>query len=273
MLFKGAVVMITGGAAGIGAACARKFEDIGAKVSVNDINAASLPESDSYLFTQGDITDGKVRQQFVARTLQKFGRVDILVNNAGVGIYAGASGTDLDEARAMFELNVFAALAMSQAVIPHFRRQESGLIINIGSIGGLVTLPWSTLYCASKYALHSISAGLRREFRGSGIHFMTVVAGIVATQFREHVLSGQVPAGVANLRFVISPDDLAGSIVRAAQSRKAYLYNPAIGRLFVFIDRLLPGIMDRFIQRQWAAVTSSSQPLVKAMPQSNIKGN
>jgi dehydrogenase/reductase SDR family member 7B len=269
MSIKGAVVMITGGAEGIGEACAREFLGLGANVSVNDINGEERPQPDrpapdSYLFTQGDITDEAVRQRFLARTLAKFGRVDILVNNAGIGIYAAASETDLEQARAMFELNVFAALGMSQTVIPHFRRQGSGLIVNIDSIGGLVTLPWSTLYCASKYALFAIGDGLRRELAGCGIQVMTVIPGIVATQFREHVLSGRVPAGVASLKRIISADDLAASIVRAAQRRQTYLYNPGIGRLFALVDRFIPGLMDRFIERQWRADTLATKGMVRS---------
>jgi short-subunit dehydrogenase len=259
MLLKGMVVMITGGAAGVGAACARQFQARGSRLSINDLNAPVGPETDRYLFTQGDIREDSVRRLFLQRTLEKFGRVDILVNNAGVGIYAPAFVTDLDEARSMFELNVFAPLGMSQLAIPHFRRQRSGLVINIGSVGGLVTLPWSTLYCASKYALHSVSDGLRRELRGSGVRVMTVIPGIVATQFREHVISGTVPEGVGSQKKIIAPDDLAKSIVNAATKGKTVVYNPQIGRLFAFIDRFFPFVMDRFIDKQWDPNLSANE--------------
>jgi short-subunit dehydrogenase len=93
----------------------------------------------------------------------------------------------------MFDVNLMAAVGMAQQVVPAMRAQGSGAIVNIGSIGGRVTLPWSTLYCASKYALHSVSEGLYRELKPYQIHVLTVIPGIVDTNFRFHVLAGTPP--------------------------------------------------------------------------------
>ena len=140
---------------------------------------------------------------------------------------------------------------MAQIVIPTLLRQGSGMIVNIDSIGGLVALPWSTMYCASKSALLAISQGMRRELHGSGIHVLTVIPGIVHSRFRENVISGTCPEGVANIRRIISPEGLAVSIAESVQRRRKYLYNPPIARLFSLANEFCPWAMDLYIKRKW----------------------
>jgi short-subunit dehydrogenase len=245
MQIDGKVAVITGAAEGIGAACARAFARKGAYLSVIDLNCNDR-ETDRELFTSGDVTRSEDRERLMERTIAKFGHADILVNNAGVGIYAPASKTCLNEARAMFEVNLFAPLAMAQLAAPYLRRRQ-GAIVNIDSIGGLVTLPWSTMYCSSKHAFYSLSQGLRRELQNDGINVITVIPGIVNTRFRENVLSGVVPEKVGRIRRVISPDRLAEKIVRSVERERTHLYDPAIARLFAFVDRFLPKVMDVYL--------------------------
>src|SRR6185369_8405824 len=153
MRIEGSVVLITGASEGIGAACAREFQKRGAKLSLIARSEGKLKEvaGPDALVTAGDITDAETRRRVVSRTIERFGRVDILINNAGIGLYAPASRAPLEEARALFELNFFAALGMVQLVVPSMSEQGGGMLVNIGSIAGKITLPWFTLYSASKY--------------------------------------------------------------------------------------------------------------------------
>ena len=121
----------------------------------------------------------------MSRTIERFGRIDLLINNAGAGLYAPSHMASMEEARRMWELNFFAPLDLIQRVAPAMKRQRSGFIVNVGSIAGKVTLPWFTLYSASKYAIGSLTDGLRMELRQFGIHTMTVCPGYVNTRFRE----------------------------------------------------------------------------------------
>src|SRR3954447_3346949 len=118
MRIKDSVVLITGASGGIGAACAREFHKRGARLSLTARSEDKLKEvaGEDSLVTAGDITDAELRRQVVARTIERFGAIDILINNAGVGLYAPAWRAPMDEARAMFELNFFAALGMIQLV-------------------------------------------------------------------------------------------------------------------------------------------------------------
>src|SRR6185436_14797721 len=146
MQIDGKVVLITGASEGIGAACAREFRKRGARLSLTARSEDNLKKvgGAEAAVTAGDLTDPDVRRRAVDRTIERFGAIDILVNNAGIGLYAPAWQAPLNEAHDMFELNFFAPLAMIQLVVPHMRQSGGGMIVNIGSIAGKVTLPWFT---------------------------------------------------------------------------------------------------------------------------------
>jgi NAD(P)-dependent dehydrogenase (short-subunit alcohol dehydrogenase family) len=127
MKLDNAVVLITGGASGLGWACAQEVLDLGGRVSVVDLKEPPVPRGDSgVLFIPGDITKPEVRQMAVDRTVDRFGRIDVLINNAGVGLYAYAEEACLHASRRMFEVNVFAPLAMAQLVAPRKSRAALG---------------------------------------------------------------------------------------------------------------------------------------------------
>src|SRR6266404_3764486 len=189
MKIEGSVVLITGASGGIGEACAREFRRRGARLSLVARSEDKLREvaGADALATAADITDDAARRRAVERTLERFGRIDILINNAGVGLYSPAWKAPMESARTMFELNFFAPLTLIQLVAPVMRSQRGGTIVNVGSIAGKMTLPWFTLYSASKYALGSLTDGLRMELKRDGIHAITVCPGYVATDFQKHV--------------------------------------------------------------------------------------
>jgi short-subunit dehydrogenase len=251
-VYKDRVVLITGGGEGIGAACVREFLRRGARLSVVDLRPRRDDASGAeILWTVGDITDIKVQRRVVDRTLARYRAVDILVNNVGIGLYAAASTTTIEQARKLFEVNFFAAVSLTRLVIPGMLQKGSGGIINISSVGALVALPWSGLYCATKSAMHAYSEALRRELAAHNIHVLTVAPGIVRTAFRQHVIAGEAPGGVAALDSIISPDDLAVAIADGWVARRRRLYEPRSGRLFALTDWLVPSLMDWFLRRCW----------------------
>ena len=143
MKIKGRVVLITGASEGMGAASARAFEKRGARLSLvarNSERLAAVGGPDT-LRTAGDITSGEIRRSAVARTIERFGQIDILINNAGMGLYSAAWNAPMEDARRLFELNLFAPLELTQLVIPYMRDRKQGAIVNVSSIAGKVTLP------------------------------------------------------------------------------------------------------------------------------------
>ena len=250
MKLRGKVVVITGASEGIGAACVREFHDRGAHVALtarsgDKLTALAAPGD---VPVAGDITDPFTRSRIVEETMAAHGRIDVLVNNAGAGLYAPSHRAPLDEARRMFELNFFSALALTQLVIPHMKRQQSGCIVNVGSIGGKITLPWFTLYSASKYALGALTEGLRIELKGTGVHVVLVCPGYVRTGFQQNVLAGQPPdLGPAMRRWSITPEKCARDLVRGVERGARTVVTPRSGWLMIAAARLFPGVTDNVL--------------------------
>jgi short-subunit dehydrogenase len=248
MKIDGKVVLITGASQGIGAACAREFRSRGARLSLTARSEDKLKETADAdaVVTAGDITNASVRNRVVERTVERFGRIDILINNAGIGLYAPAWKAPLDEAHAMFELNFFAPLAMIQLVTPHMRERRSGMIVNIGSIAGKVTLPWFTLYSATKFALGALTDGLRMELAGDGIRTMVVCPGYVKTDFQAHALVGQAPDRLLKGRkFAITPEQCAEAVARGVERDARTVVTPRSGWALIALQRLFPTLVER----------------------------
>lgn len=250
MVLPGSIGIITGASEGIGASCARLLKQLGVRVSLNALPSPQFAdrESDSEIVTAGDITDKDVRARIVQRTLQKFGRIDFLVSNVGVGQYGYPSEVDTEISKRMFDVNVFAPLALSQLVIPVMKEQKSGVIVSVGSVGGKVSLPWAVMYCSTKWAMHCIDDSMRRELKGAGIHVVKICPGIVSTKFRERVLAGTAPVRVERIRRVVTPDQVAAAIVRGIQQRKRTVYVPKIGFAFVALETIAPWAMDLYLR-------------------------
>jgi short-subunit dehydrogenase len=247
MRIDGKVVIITGASEGIGAACAAEFARAGAKLSLAARNEEGLRRAAGAdgLITAGDLTDEAVRRSVVERTLERFGNIDVLINNAGVGLYLPSWSAPMEEARRLMELNFFAALGMTQLVVPHMRERRSGLIVNVGSIGGKMTLPWMTLYSASKYALGSLTEGLRMELRRDNVKTMLVCPGYVKTGFQKNVTAGQAPEKVLRARrAAIGAAECALAIRRGVEREARTIVTPAVGWFLVLASRLFPSIVE-----------------------------
>ncbi|GAA0366199.1 SDR family NAD(P)-dependent oxidoreductase [Actinoallomurus spadix] len=189
MDINGAVVLVTGASSGIGAATARAASRAGARVvliarreeRIRQL-AKELGESVA-LAVPCDVTDRTQVEAAVGAAIEEFGRIDILVNSAGQGLQATVDAIDPDDFRAVLELNLVAPLVMTQAVLPHMRKQATGAIVNVGS--GIIwsTLPGSGAYSASKAALQKLSAIARAELADEGIAVSMMFPSITETEF------------------------------------------------------------------------------------------
>jgi short-subunit dehydrogenase len=248
MRIAGKVAFITGASEGIGAAMAAEFRRRGARLALMARSEEKLRKqaSNDDVAIAGDVTDAAAREQAVKRALERFGAIDILINNAGRGLYSPSWQAPLPEARAMFELNFFAPVAMTQLVVPGMRERGSGTIVNVGSIAGKVTLPWFTLYSASKYALGSFTDGLRMELKPHGIHAMTVCPGYVKTGFQQNVALGAPPDRVLKGRstIAITPEQCARAVANGVERGARTVVTPWLGWLFVAAERLFPSLID-----------------------------
>ena len=165
------VVLITGCSSGIGRALCQRLESL------------TVFDAQGILTLPLDVTDSAAIQTTVDTLLAEEGRIDILVNNAGYGQFGPLMDISSDALQRQFATNVFAPLEMIHRIAPVMKAQGKGMIVNIGSISGLVTTPFAGTYCASKAACHALSDALRLELQPFGIDVVTVQPGAIVSNF------------------------------------------------------------------------------------------
>lgn len=261
MNLNGKAVLLTGASDGIGAALAHELRRRGARLALVARSAEKLRlvAGDGDVIIPADLSVPAERDSAVARALNEVGRLDILINNAGVGVYGPSLAVPDAAVRRMFEVNFFAPLDLCRLVAPHL--EAGALVVNVASIGSQVILPWMTLYCATKYALDALSAGLRIELAPRGISVLCVYPGHIRTNFQSNVLAGESPAALAPMRshFTISPERCAKLIARAMERRARTLVAPEIYWLPVWLGRLLPGLLDWQLRRMMKAIDAAGR--------------
>jgi NADP-dependent 3-hydroxy acid dehydrogenase YdfG len=181
-------VLITGASSGIGKATAKRFQSAGWNVVAtmrSPEDERELNNLDRVLVTRLDVLDLPSIQLAVQEGLARFGKLDVLLNNAGYGAYGPLEVTPMEKIRRQFDVNVTGLLATTQAVLPYFRAQRSGTIINISSIGGRITFPLGTLYHGTKFAVEGLSESLHFELLPLGIRVKLVEPGMVKQTFLD----------------------------------------------------------------------------------------
>jgi NAD(P)-dependent dehydrogenase (short-subunit alcohol dehydrogenase family) len=138
--------------------------------------------------TQLDVNDDSSVKNAIDNIIKENDRIDILVNNAGYDLFGPLEESSLDEIKQQFETNVFGVIRTTKAVIPNMRKQDSGTIVNISSVGGTVGLfPFSTAYHASKFAIEGFTESLRQEFADFNINIILIEPGFIRTNFVENI--------------------------------------------------------------------------------------
>lgn len=274
MTSESRVALITGASSGIGAATATAFVRAGFVTYAT----ARRPETLTALGDAGchvlplDVTDEASMAAAVQAVEAAHGAVDVLVNNAGYGLYGPLEELPMDDVRRQFETNVFGLLRLSQLVLPGMRRRGGGRIVNIGSIGGVITTPGGGAYHASKYAVEAISDALRMEvypfgvqvalIQPTGVH--TAFSGKVAETLPQTGSDSPYAAFKANyvrtvdriftLPGIMQPEDVARAVLHAAQShrpRTRYKVG-ATAHVFAAVRRVLPDrAYDAVMSRQF----------------------
>ena len=153
--------------------------------------AAAFPtEADRLLAESMDLRDPAAVSATVEKAVERFGRIDVLVNNAGHGLLGAVEEASDEEVLGVYETNVFGLLRVTRAVLPHLRKQRSGHIVNLSSIGGLVGLPGWGIYNSTKFAVEGLSEALAAELAPLGIRVTVVEPG----PFRTDFLGGSLAA-------------------------------------------------------------------------------
>jgi NAD(P)-dependent dehydrogenase (short-subunit alcohol dehydrogenase family) len=176
-------ILITGASSGIGAACARYLADVGHTVYGTGRKVSATVESVKMIAMNVD--DDLSVKNGVQAVLKAAGRIDVVINCAGFAVMGSVEETPIVDARAQMETNFFGVLRVCQAVMPILRAQGQGLIINISSLAGVLGLPYSGLYSATKFAVEGMTEALRLEAGRFGIKVVLVEPG----DFRSNLAS------------------------------------------------------------------------------------
>ncbi len=181
-------VLITGCSTGIGRALALEFHNRGYKVWATARSTDKLAS----LATKGihtlqlDVTCAEDIKTTLQTITSEDGRLDYLINNAGYGAMGPLIEVTDEELKLQFETNVFAPINLSRAFLPLLKQKNSGTIVNIGSVSGVMATPFSGAYCASKAAINTLSDVLRMELKPLGIKVVTVQPGAIASHFGDN---------------------------------------------------------------------------------------
>jgi NADP-dependent 3-hydroxy acid dehydrogenase YdfG len=226
-------ILITGASSGIGAATAKLFWSKGWNVIAtmrNPENETELTNSDTLLLTRLDVLDPDSINKAVNAGIQKFGKIDVLVNNAGYGAYGILEAFSREQIIRQFNTNVIGLLDVTKALLPHFRENKSGTIINISSIGGKMTFPLGALYHGTKFAVEGISESLNYEVEQFGGKVKIVEPGAIATDFATRSMDfsndeslaeyqpivGKILAGMPVFFADASPADVVADVIYQA---------------------------------------------------------
>lgn len=191
-------VLITGTSSGIGRAAVLKFNNEGWNVIAtmrDPSKEMELNQLDNTLVVTLDVQRPETITQAIVAGINKFGQIDAVVNNAGAAIFGVFELATEDQVNKIFDTNVFGPMRVLRAILPYFRAQRSGTIINITSQGGRVTFPTCSIYHATKFSLEGLTEALAYELIPFGIRTKIVEPGSTVTKFvgAAVVTEGEIP--------------------------------------------------------------------------------
>jgi len=249
--FAGKVVLITGGARGIGLATARELGRRGAKIVVSDLLDDALKEGEASLQGAGievlalrsDITRPDDCRALVAAALEKFGGLDVLINNAGVSVVDYFENCTPETARKLYEVNLLGQVFMSMAALPALKAAKGHLIF-MSSLSGIRSMPTGSLYASSKAALRNLAEAIRLELKPHGVHVGVIAPGFTTTDPQKTVMKGDGSPRPINRPPHDTPEGVARAIAKLIEGRKREMVLTPMGKLTHFLQRLSPRIID-----------------------------
>jgi len=182
------VILITGASSGIGRETAKLFQTKNWKVAATmrvPENSADLQKIADIECFRLDVTDVDSIKTAIAGTLERFGRIDAVVNNAGYGLVGAFEAATEEQIEKQFQTNVFGLMNVCREILPIFRKQKRGTIVNVASVGGRITFPLYSLYHATKWAVEGFSESLQYEVEQFGIRVKIIEPGPIKTDFYD----------------------------------------------------------------------------------------
>lgn len=241
----GSVVVISGGARGIGAETAELFCHLGATVWIGDVDADVAAATATQLHCHSahlDVTSRESWDRFLAEVAAASGPVDVLVNNAGVMPLGAFDAETAATTGLILDVNVRGLLHGMQAVIPAMVARGTGHVVNIASMAGMIPIPGMVTYNASKFAALGASLAARREYSGTGVTVSAVLPAAVRTELASGAPLGR---GLPT----VDPDAVARAVVRTLHTRAARTSVPGwVAPAWSLVDALVPEFVQRWVR-------------------------
>ena len=268
---KNKVVVITGGTSGIGKALAVAFGLRGSKIFISGRNQDALDQTVSELLQKQIIVRGLLadsalesdNERLINTAVEQFGGIDILICNAGISMRALFEDVNLDAFRQVMNINFYGTIYAVKYALPHILKSK-GSVVGISSINGHRSTPARSAYSASKFAMEGFLECLRTEVMHRGVHVLSVSPGFTASNIRNKALNAtgapqrESPRDEAQM---MTSETVAAHTYRAIKNRKRDLVLTAQGKLAVFLNKWIPGLMDRIVYNVMAKEPDS--PLKK----------
>ncbi len=265
------VIVITGASSGIGRATAHALAERGASVVLAARSEQSLREAAEECEAAGgqalvvptDVADQEAVQELARQTADHFGRIDVWVNNAGVMVYGYFEQIPDETYRQVIETNLFGQIYGARAVLPYFREQGSGVLINIGSLWGRMFSPYVSAYTTSKFGVRTFSESLREALASEeGIDVCTILPQSVDTPIFRHAgnYSGYAAKPVPP---IADPDRAVKAILRCIQHPQREVSVGQVGHLEAVMQEVMPGLFNWLAPHimRWAAFSSEPAEL------------
>jgi len=261
----GRVAIVTGAWGGIGEATALALVRAGYRVFGT---GRKPPQSKSagVEFLICDVTSDASVEAAFSEVVAKAGRIDLLVNNAGAGLMGGAEESSIEQAKSLFDVNLFGVMRTTRAILPVMRRQKRGRIVNISSVMGLIPAPYMAVYASSKHALEGYSESLDHEVRSSGVRVVLVEPSYTQTSFEGNVYQADQQLGVyqsarTNAEGVLrdamttadTPELVASAVVKAsteANPNRRYAAGRMARQVSLLRRFVPPSAFDKSLRKQ-----------------------
>jgi short-subunit dehydrogenase len=238
-------VVLTGAAGGMGAVLARLMHAKGAKLALVDSNEEVLQKLANELAGAaaivGDLASREGCEKIATQAEAALGGVDLLVNLAGIMSFAAFEDEDDARIETLMHINLIAPMLLSRALLPAMLTQNSGRIVNIGSMFGSIGFAYFAAYSASKFGLRGFSQALRRELADTGVGVTYISPRAVKTSINSGPITRVHEATKTNTD---EPDEIAAKILAAIEAEKKEAYFGFPESLFARINGILPGVVD-----------------------------
>ncbi len=258
-MFQGKVVWITGASSGIGEALAYEFARQGAQLVLSarrrealDRVRAACSHPQRHLVLPLDMSQISQLPQHVDAVLQKFGRIDVLLNNAGISQRSLVKDTALEVDRRIMEVDFFAPVALTKAVLPCMLTAGRGQLVAVASLVGLVATPYRSAYAAAKHAISGFYDSLRAEVHDAGIQVAVIYPGFVRTEVSLSALKGDGSLhGIVDEKIAraMAPEEFARQAVAALARGEERIIIAGREKLVLWLDRISPALLARVIRK------------------------